>query len=424
MLTVVASLFSLLLGTAVLLVGVGLLGTLLGVRAGLEHFGAAITGAIMSAYFSGYVVGTFLIPRLIRRVGHIRAFAAMAAVAAATAITHAMVIDPWAWMGLRAITGICLVGLYMVIESWLNALAPNQHRGQVFALYMTVVLISMALGQFLILAGDVGGFDLFGLTTILLALALVPIVLTQTAQPAPVQTPRVGLRQLFSVSPLGVAGAFVTGTANSAFWGMGAVFASGIGFDEPRIAAYMSATILGGALLQWPIGRLSDRYDRRTVLTVLCLAAVGAGLGAFFLASRSQLGLLACTFVYGGLAFSAYSLSVAHVNDHLEPSAVLEAASGLLLVYGVGAAAGPFVVGIAMELFGPRSLLAYFVVSFALLALFALYRMRVAAPIPIADQGAFLPVVRTTPVVLEIHPQTEIEPELDLESQAGRGDAS
>lgn len=409
MLSTFASLFSLLLGTAILLSGIGLLSTLLGVRGTLEGFSQSGMGVVMSAYFAGFVVGTRAVPRIIRRVGHIRAFAAMAAVAAATAISHALFITPAAWVALRAVMGLCVVGLYMVIESWINSAAPNNRRGQVLATYMTITLLAMAGGQYLMLVAPPAGFKLFAVTTILLVLALVPIALTRIHQPQVVEPHGLGLQRLFRISPLGVAGAFVTGAANSSFFGMAAVFAAGMGFDAPRIAAFMSATILGGAVLQWPLGRLSDRHDRRAVLTVNCAAAALLGGGAYGLAGYSPLGLLVCMFLYGGVAFAAYSLSVAHVNDQLPPELALEASSGLLLIYGIGSVLGPAVVGALMDLFGVGALLLYFVATYGALALFAGYRMVVGEKVGPEDQGTFIPVVRTSPVALELDPRVPVE---------------
>lgn len=415
MITVVTSISSLLLGIGTLLVGVGFLGTLLGVRAGIEGFSEQVTGLVMSAYFAGYILGTWACPSLIRRVGHIRAFAAMAAVASVCVTAHALWVHPVVWGTLRVISGACLVGLYIVIESWLNVLAPNQKRGKMLSVYMMTTLLAMAGGQYLILVADPATFMPFGIIAMLISLGLVPVALTRVLQPQPVETPAVvGIGQLFRVSPLGVAGAFVTGFVLSAFWGMGAVFAQGIGLDAAGIAAYMSATILGGALLQWPVGHLSDRFDRRGVLTLFCFVAAGLSLAGWFLVDVSTVALLVASFFYGGVAFALYSLSVAHVNDHVSYTEVLEATRGLLLIYGVGAALGPAGAGLLMEMLGARSLLAAIAGVLGLLGLFAVYRMRTGAPIPAAAQGEFVSLVRTTPEAVELLPEAEVEPELDL----------
>lgn len=414
MVSTIARISTLLLGMGVLLGGNGLLGTLLGVRASAEGFTDAATGGVMSAYFLAFILGTFVCPPIIRRVGHIRAFAAMGAVASAVAIVHVLLVHPLVWGVLRAVNGITMVGLFMVMESWLNALAPNERRGRIFATYTTVNLTAMAAGQLLLATNNISGFTLFGLVAILYSLALVPVALTNVREPTPVDVPHLHLRGLYSVSPLGFIGTMISGLSQGAFWGMGAVFAHGIGMTASGIAAFMSATIVGGALLQWPIGRLSDHYDRRIVLVFVCFAAAACALVAFQVTKFSSLALLVSTFFYGGFAFSVYSLTVSHVNDHLQPAQVLSATSGLLLVYGIGAATAPAVIGVLMDVLGPRSLLIYFAATQLALALFGLYRMRVRAPVPAEAQGAFVPMVRTSQVALEMDPRAEVEPELKL----------
>lgn len=201
MFSTVFSIFSLLLGIAILLVGSGLLGTLLALRAGIEEFADPVIGFIMSAYFVGFFTGTSFCPRVIRRVGHIRSFAMFAAIASSTAILHVLVVEPWIWGALRVVTGGCLVGLYMVIESWLNTQTPNERRGRVFAIYMAVTLLALALGQGLIATAPPSGFVLFGLVSMLFSLSLVPIAFTSVTQPDPVPLPRLGLRHLYETSP-------------------------------------------------------------------------------------------------------------------------------------------------------------------------------------------------------------------------------
>ncbi len=406
MLTVIASLFSLLLGIGLLLIGMGSLGTLLGVRAGIEQFGPSLTGVVMAAYFLGFVVGNFVCPPLIRRVGHVRAFAAMAAIVTAVALSHALIVYPVTWFALRVINGACMMGLYMVVESWLNAITPNERRGQVFAVYMATTLLAMAAGQYLILVGEITSLTPFALTAVFLALALVPVVLTRISQPVVVETPRLALRTLFALAPLGAAGALFAGLATGAFWGMGPLFAHRIGLAPAGVALFMSAAILGGALLQWPIGRLSDNSDRRRVLAVVSLGAVVAALATYGLVLAIPGVLYVSTFIYGGFAFTIYSLSVAHTNDHLSKDQVLEATRSLLLLHGVGAVIGPALAGVLMTLLGPGSLLVYFAVVQALLGLYALLRMRVRLPIIPAEP--FKPMAGdTSQVVLEMDPRAE-----------------
>lgn len=389
------------------MVGIGLLFTALGLRAGLMDFPVTVTGLVMSAYFAGFILGTYVCPAIIRRAGHIRAFAAMASVASTMPILHALVLSPWAWGALRLITGVCIVGLYMVIESWLNALAPNSKRGTIFAAYMATTLGALAFGQFLILVGDVLGFTPFALVSILLSLALVPVALTRVPEPPPVAAPRPALRRLFAIAPVGFVGALASGLLNGAFFGMGAVFAQRVGMSEAGVATFMSATIVGGAMLQWPVGQLSDRRDRRLVLAAVCACAALLAALAFVAEGYSAPLLATVAFFYGGLAFTVYGISVAHVNDLLEPARILEATGSLLLLHGIGAVIGPAAAGFLMQQLGPGSLLVYFALVLAMLAGYALYRYKlVARPTP-GEAHGYVPMAGSSQALLQMDPRTE-----------------
>jgi MFS family permease len=400
---------SLLAGTGLLQVGIGLLFTALALRAGIAAFSTAATGLVMSAYFAGFVLGTYACPALIRHAGHVRAFAAMASIASTMPILHALVVHPVAWGVLRLVSGVCLVGLYMVIESWLNALAPNEQRGRIFASYMAVTLVAMAIGQFLILAGDTPGFLPFALTSVLLSFALVPITLTRVREPQAVQPPHFSLRTLYALSPLGVMGAIASGLLNGAFYSMGALFAQRVGFSATGIAAFMSATILGGALLQWPIGHYSDRRDRRAVTGGVCAISAGLAVLAFFAAHWSEPVLIAIGFLYGGFVFTLYGLSVAHVNDLVERTALLETSGGLLLLHGIGAAAGPAAAGVLMGALGPGSLMLYFAVVLTLTAAFAAWRLRVAPRSIPGGRHDYVPMVTSSQAALKLDPRVAHE---------------
>ncbi|QKT04641.1 MFS transporter [Ectothiorhodospiraceae bacterium 2226] len=415
MLRLLVSVIALLFATAILLTGIGLLSTLLGLRGALAGFSDTTIGAIMSAYFVGYIVGTWLSPRLIRRVGHVRAFATLASIASASVLAHALIIDPWIWAGLRVVTGICLVGLYMIIESWLNAAAPNHRRGQVFATYMAVTLVAMAAGQYLILVADIADFALFALVTVLISLSLVPLTTSTGAEPHRVGGARTGLKRLYEVSPLGMLGAFAAGVTNGAFWALGAVFAHRTELTEVAIAAFMSALIVGGALLQWPIGRLSDHGERRVVLVVVALLAALLAAAIALAAHYWPAAMAVLAFFYGGMVFSIYSVSVACVNDHLEPLEILEATGGLLLLYGIGAIIGPLLGGVAMDRLGGPALFGGMAVILALLAAFGLLQLRRRHEAPPEHPEPFVPLHRTTPASVQMDPRADAEPELDLQ---------
>ena len=408
MIHIATAIFPLLLGIGLLLVGIGLQGTLLPLRANLEGFSVPVTGVMMSAYFLGFIVGTFLCPKLIRRVGHIRAFTALAAITAAAAIGHGVIFDPVSWTVLRIITGTAMVGLYMVIESWLNVIAPNESRGRYFAVYTITTLIALALGQYLLLLDPIDGYRLFSLTAMLVALAVVPMALTRINQPAMVVTSSVGLRDLYHSSPLGVVGTLISGLNNGAFWGLGALFAQLIGLSESGIALFMSLTIIGGALLQWPIGHFSDRHDRRTVLMVVSLITAAITTIALITYESLNPWLLLLAFSYGGFTFAIYGISVAHTNDQLEAEHMLEGSRNLLLVYGAGAVIGPTLTSIVMSQAGPGSLLLMIISNLLFLAIFTLYRMGVREPVSTEDQVEFVAVVRTSPVALELDPRIDV----------------
>ncbi len=409
MLGIAISIFSLLLGTALLLLGIGLQGTLLGLRAVHENFPTPVIGYVMSAYFIGFAIGSYLCPPLIRRVGHIRAYAAMAATASAAAISYLLIFDPWFWALLRIVTGICMVGFYMVIESWLNALAPNDRRGQFLSAYMVITFLALAAAQYLLLTANIAGFRLFAITSILISAAVVPIALTRVEQPQLIESPRLHLLVVYRQSPLGVIGTFASGVVMGAFWGMMAVYGSQTGLDKIGIVWLMSATILGGALLQWPIGKLSDHVDRRSILGITTTAAAILAFLLYLYSGHSPLLLYGNYFLFGGFAFSLYSLSVAHVNDLLQPEQALDASQSLLQLYGIGAVLGPIVAGITMEHYGPHSLLLLYSVAFLAVGLFTLHRIHVRTAPPVEQQEEFIPMARTSPASLEMDPRLDTE---------------
>jgi MFS family permease len=399
-------------GLSLLLIGVGLIGTLVGVRASLEDFSVLTIGLIMAGYYLGYVLGTFVVPVLIRRVGHIRTFSAMAAVACVSTLAFSLWINPWVWALLRIAGGVGVVGLYMVVESWLNEQVESAWRGRVFGLYVMSTLGALAAGQFLLLAGDPMTSTLFAVAAIFIALGLIPIAVTRVREPVPVETPESHLAELYRISPMAFQGVLITGLVTSAFWGMGAVFAQRIGLDALGIASFLAATIAGGAALQWPVGHLSDRHDRRKVLIGVSFACALVAFAALWLLQQGLWVMMATAFVYGGLLFPLYGLSVAHANDQLAPGQMLEASRGLLLVYGIGAILGPAVAGVVMTLAGPLGLPLMSGGCLTLLGAFGLYRMTRRTGPPVEEQGEFVPLVRTTPVALEMHPQVDVDEQL------------
>jgi len=402
---IILSISSLLFGNTLMLLGMGLMGILLGIRAGVEGFSATATGIIMSSYFFGYVAGTFICPSIIQRVGHIRAFAALASIASTTAILHAVFVNPYAWILIRILSGMSIVGLAIVLESWLNVLVPNQQRGKLFSTYLMVTFLSLACGQYLVLIADVKEFISFGLISVLLSLSLVPVALTRVKEPLPAEAPSIHIITLYRTSPFGVIGTFSAGLVIAAFWGMGPLFAHRIGLQPAQVATYMFITILGGAFLQWPIGHFSDKHDRRTVLVFASLVSAILALVIAFTATVSYEILLLLSFLYGGFSFSLYGISVAHVNDHVASESMLEASKGLLLIYGIGATFGPFIAGLVMTESRPSNLYLYTMAVLTAVVLFGIYRYLKRKPVPVDEQTEFSPMIRTSQVALELDPR-------------------
>jgi len=414
----IASVFTLLLGVVIILSGSGLLGTLLGVRGQVEGFSTAVLGLIMSGYFVGFVIGTFWIPRLIRQIGHIRVFAAMASLASIATLLHGMLVNPLAWFVLRMASGFFIVGLYIAIESWLNERAGNEERGHIFSAYMTTTLIGLGIGQLLLMTGEIDNLKLFAMASVLLSLGLVPVAMTEVKEPQIVEASRLGLRKLYSISPLGVIACIFAGLGSGSFWSLGPVFAAAIGLDKSGVATFMALTILGGIVMLWPVGRFSDGHERRKVLAWACaFAAIGA-LSAAIAVDHGFIWVMLGGFAYGSFAFSIYSLAAAHTNDHLDRSHVLEVTSTLQLLWAVGAIVGPIVAGVLMQKLGPESLM-FFIAGTALIpALFAYYRMTVSESLTLEQQGDFVPQFATSPAALEMHPEeNDQEPEPTTEAE-------
>ena len=273
-----------------MLVGVGLLGTLLGVRGTAEGFSVSKLGIIMSGYFAGFVIGPFLIPGLVRRVGHVRVFAAMATLLSACALLHGLIVTATSWFLLRLLAGICVVGIYVVIESWLHAQSSNEQRGYLFSVYMTCTLIGLGLGQLLLLTGSSASLDLFAIASVLLSLGLLPVAMTRVQEPVLTVTERQGLGKLLQISPLAVTGCLCSGLVAGAFWGLAAVVIVSIGMSDNDVAWFMGTTLLGGVLLTTPVGKLSDRFPRRRVLMWISLLTALASLLIWWLLLSSQHG--------------------------------------------------------------------------------------------------------------------------------------
>lgn len=381
---------ALLSGTFVLVLGTGLLGTLLPLRASINGFVPIEIGLIGGAYFLGFIAGCVLGPVAIRRVGHIRTFTAFAAIAGATTLVHAMVPDAYVWAALRAAGGVCFAGLYTVIESWLNERASNENRGRIFSTYQVIALFATMGGQFLLNLSPPDGYQLFSVAAILMSLALVPVALSASAAPAPIGRVRIRLAWLYRTSPVGVVGCLLIGLANGGLWALAPLFAQRSGMDVSQIAGFMAAIILGGALLQWPAGRLSDHVDRRIVIAASCLCAAGVGVAMALTAGGPALLQLGLAGAYGGFALGLYAICVAHANDYVGTEDFVDVSSGLLLTFGLGATFGPLIAAAAMEWAGIHALFLYTAAVHGALAVFVIYRRFRRAPVPVEERDRFV----------------------------------
>ena len=380
--TAIAATWQLLLGMGILMLGAGLQGTEISLRATLEGFPAPLTGAVMSCYYIGYLLGTALAPRLVRRVGHIRVFAAMAALASASILAQGLLIAALPWALLRGLSGLAFAGIYVVAESWLNESSSRATRGSLLAVYMVVLYIGLGSSQFLLIPTDPRTAAPFMLVAILISLAIVPIVVAAQHAPEIALPQKVRYRDLYRDSPLGVVAVTVAGMVTSNVYSMGPVYARLSGLDTPGVATFMGVSVLAAVVLQYPIGRLSDRIDRRTVIAGICiLATLAAAVPAALRALPHGL-VLVLAGVFSGLAFTLYSLGVSHVNDHLQPTQMVAASGALLRLNGIGAALSPVLVGGLMARFGPPAYFGSLAALTGLLSIYDLWRKMRRRPPP------------------------------------------
>lgn len=378
---VLAPVAALLLSVVALLLGNGLLGTLLIVRAGQEGFSGGAISAMMSFYFAGFTIGALVLPRIIVSVGHVRTFAGFAAIASMTALLHVVFVEPIAWMPLRLITGLAYAGMILATESWLNAHALQSTRGQLLSIFGVVSMGSWAIGQAFLNLAPAADVTLFLVVSMLISAAVVPITLLPSHPPAEVKQEPVAFRDIVFVSPLAAAGVFLAGLAIGGFWGMGPNFAQRIGLDVGGISAFMAAVVGGTLVLQWPLGWLSDRVPRDRVIAGAALASAVGAIGVASAAEAPLPLLLAAGALFGGFGIPIYSLSLAVANDDLPAGRLLGTARGLLLLNGVGTAAGPLVGAAAMNIIGPGGLFLYAAVLLTTLAVLAITRRQPMSPL-------------------------------------------
>jgi MFS family permease len=401
--------WALLLGMLLLMIGNGLQGSLLGVRGADAGFSAGTMSIVMSGYFAGFLLASRTVPGMIRRVGHVRVFAALGSFVSAVLILFPAIQDPIAWTLGRVALGFCFCGVYVTAESWLNNSADNETRGQTLSAYMIVQMMGIIISQGLLVIPDASGFLLFVIPSVLVSISFAPILLSVQPTPSFESSKPMTLKELYGVSPLGMVGMFLLGGVFAAQFGMAAVYATEVGLTLTETSIFVAAFYVGAMVLQYPLGWVSDRVDRRWLIMLVAAAGAAAAIAATFLGSVFM-ALLVSAFVIGGCSNPLYSLLIAYTNDFLEPEDMASASAGLLFVNGLGAITGPLVIGWVMGEMGPYG---FFVIIFGLMAalsVYALYRMTQRAAPAVEDTGAYAAVMpSSTPVAVEVAQEYFIE---------------
>ncbi|MGH6872191.1 MAG: MFS transporter [Rhizomicrobium sp.] len=400
------SVAAILASVLILLVGSGLLGTVTPVRAHIAGFSDLVIGIIGSAYYVGFIAGCYAGPRLLARVGHSRTFAVAAALSAVTPLMQSLWFGEVSWIVARATFGFAAASLYMTVESWLNDRATAETRGRIFAAYMTVNYLGLVLGQWLYTAGRPTSFSLFSLSAIFYALCLIPVGLTRLPQPKPVAVPALNPMRMFRLAPVGVAGCVAVGLANAAVWTLAPVYAHDHHLTKGLLAAFMNAFTLGGALIQMPLGRLSDRMDRRWIILLVSLSAIAAGLALAAFGGRGAWWALGLVAVFGVTNLPLYGLSVAHANDRLPREMFVESSATLLMLNALAAAIGPVIAAMVTTRMGIAWLFVYTAAVHVAFSSFVLLRLAVKSPPPQETRERFEPMTEAgSPISLELDPR-------------------
>jgi MFS family permease len=409
MIQVLGGAWALLLGMMLLQVGNGMQGTLLGLRGEIEGFSTFEMSLVMAGYFLGFLFGSRMATDMIRRVGHVRVFAALASLISAVMVLYPALTDVLAWGVMRILIGFCFSGVYVTAESWLNNAATNETRGKALSLYMMVQVLGIVAAQGLLLLGDPAGFILFIIPSVLISLSFAPILLSISPTPAFDTAKPMSLGELYRSSPLGFVGMFLLGGVFSAQFGMAPVFAAAAGLSVAQVSIFMSAFFVSALVLQFPVGWLSDRMDRRLlILIVAVLGGLGALVGLALGGSYTMLLVAAVTI--GGMSNPLYSLIIAYTNDYLDPDDMAAASGGLVFINGLGAVAGPLITGWIMGVVGPRGFFLFVAVLLLAMAAYAAYRMT-QRPAPAVDETESYAAVApsASPVAVEVAQEYAIE---------------
>ena len=408
MLNVLRNTWALFFGFALISIAHGLQGTLVGVRSVLEGFSYTSTGFVIAGYYVGYLTGSIVIPIFLKRVGHIRVFAALASLASIAILLHSVFLDPFSWFFIRIMTGVSLSGIYVIMESWLNDKSNNQTRGKILSLYMVITFVFVGLGQLLLNLSNPIKVDLFILVSVLLSFSLLPILLSSTDQPDITNPKSFSLREFYVVSPLGFIGALFIGLSHSAVFGYGAIYATTRGLSILEVSIFMIIITSFGALSQWPIGYISDRIDRRILLIGATLVASGLSILIVISSYVSLIIFFIFTAIFSSMCLPMYALTLAHINDFLEQDEIVSASSLFTRLVGVGSILGPILVSSIMVLVGSNGFFVYLFVVHGILGLFGLYRMAKRAK-PTDLESQYTPLPRNiTPAGMELTTVTDI----------------
>ena len=411
--------WALFLGIGTIMIAHGLQMQVMGIRSVNENFNLITTGIFMSGYFVGYFLGSQTTPKLVQKVGHIRVFAAFASLASLSALLAAVYVNPLMWTFSRFITGISLVSCYIVAESWLNDRATNKNRGQLLSAYMIILFGGLALGMLLLNVSNPNSYEPFILVSVLLSLALVPILLTKRSAPKFKKIGTISIKELYKISPLGTVSSFCTGLIHSAFFSLIAVYATTSNFTLFETSILLFMATIAGVIFQGPIGYFSDKYERRKVIVIttalgamfafIAIIFGGESLQNMYLSVRlsfSKIVFFISVGIYAGLALPLFSLNLAHTNDYVTKDKFVAAGGGIQLIFGIGAIIGPILCSFFMDIFNINGFFIFLIVSHIIIAIFGIYRMRVRDSVENPD-STFTPVPATiTPAGLELDPDT------------------
>ncbi len=384
---------ALLLGFGVLMLGDGLQGTLLAVRGFQEGFATTTIGFVMAVFYAGFLFGSLITSKAVMRVGHIRVFAALAAVASAAILIHAVFVTPVVWAILRLISGFCFAGLYVVAESWLNDRASNETRGKILSLYMLITYMAVGISQVFLTLSDPKDYPLFVLTSVLISIAVVPLLMSAGSTPRFEVSDTVHLKELLGLAPLGVVGIFGVGMSMAALFSLGPVYASRIGFSTAEISYFMAAPVFTTVLLQWPIGHWSDKRDRRHVLTLVTILAALNAIACLTARYGPNYMVIATFGLFGGFSLPMYSLCIAHTNDYLKPEQMVAASGGMVLAGGMGASLGPLAASLMMKMFDDKGFFLLLMGIHTAIGVYGIYRMFKRSSLPLSEQGHHAPAV-------------------------------